>query len=83
LISEVIKGEENLAILRKAFKATLEDPKFLAQTKKSKLLIEYVSPEEIESPLDNDYGLRIKSFFFLLIQSRGAYRIFDSGQQFR
>ena len=74
LISEVIKGEENLAtfnawavtrefmrpfalppgvpkerleILQKAFKATLEDPEFLAETKKSNLLIEYVSPQEI------------------------------------
>lgn len=39
--------KERLEILSKAFKATLEDPEFLAETKKSNLLIEYVSPEEI------------------------------------
>jgi len=37
-----------LSILRKAFKATLEDPEFLAQAKKSKLIINYVSGEEAE-----------------------------------
>ena len=40
--------KEQLSILRKAFKATLEDPKFLAQAKKSKLIINYVSGEEAE-----------------------------------
>jgi len=39
--------KERLSILRKAFKATLEDPKFLAQVKKSKLIINYVSGEEM------------------------------------
>ncbi len=37
-----------LSILRKAFKATLKDPQFLADAKKSKLIINYVSGEEIE-----------------------------------
>ncbi len=41
-----------LSVLRKAFKATLEDPKFLAQAKKSKLIINYVSGEEIEKFVD-------------------------------
>jgi len=40
--------EERVDILSKAFKATLEDPEFVAETTKSNLLIEYVSPEEIE-----------------------------------
>jgi tripartite-type tricarboxylate transporter receptor subunit TctC len=39
---------ERLSILRKAFKATLKDPQFLADAKKSRLTIEYVSGEEIE-----------------------------------
>ncbi len=43
---------ERLSILRKAFKATLEDPIFLAQAKKSKLIINYVSGEEIEKFVD-------------------------------
>lgn len=40
--------KDRLNILRKAFKKTLEDPTFLAEAKKSKLLIHYVSGEEIE-----------------------------------
>lgn len=43
---------ERLRILRKAFKATLEDPKFLAEAKRSKLMINYVSGEEIERFVD-------------------------------
>ena len=41
-----------LNILRKAFKATLKDPTFLAQAKKSKLIINYVSGEEIDRLVD-------------------------------
>jgi len=44
--------KERLSILRKAFKATLEDPKFLAEAKRSKLIINYVSGEEIEKSVD-------------------------------
>jgi tripartite-type tricarboxylate transporter receptor subunit TctC len=40
--------KERLSILRKAFKATLEDPEFLAEAKRSELVIDYVSGEEIE-----------------------------------
>ncbi len=40
--------KERLSILRKAYKATLKDPQFLADAKKSKLIINYVSGEEIE-----------------------------------
>jgi tripartite-type tricarboxylate transporter receptor subunit TctC len=40
--------KDRLAILRKAFKATLEDLEFQDEAKKSKLLITYVSGEEIE-----------------------------------
>jgi len=40
--------KERLSILRKAYKATLEDPEFLAQAKRSNLVINYVSGEEIE-----------------------------------
>jgi len=39
---------ERLGMLRKAFKATLEDPEFLAEAKRSELVIDYVSGEEIE-----------------------------------
>ena len=40
--------KSRLNILRKAYAATLKDPQFLAQAKKSKLLINYVSGEEID-----------------------------------
>jgi tripartite-type tricarboxylate transporter receptor subunit TctC len=40
---------ERLEILRRAFRATLADPEFMAQATKSKLEITYVSGEEIDS----------------------------------
>ena len=40
--------KERLATLRTAYKATLEDPEFLAEGKKSKLIINYVPGEDIE-----------------------------------
>ncbi len=44
--------EERLEILRKGFKATLQDPEFLAEAGKSKLLVEYISPDEIHTLVD-------------------------------
>jgi len=41
-------AKERLEILRRAFKATLEDAEFLAQAKRLRLDITYVSPEEID-----------------------------------
>ena len=38
---------DRLATLRNAFKATMEDPEFLAEAKKSKLVMEYVGADEI------------------------------------
>jgi len=49
--------KERLSILRKAYKATLEDPEFLAEAKKSKLIINYVSGEEIEKSVDQILGI--------------------------
>src|SRR5918994_3639854 len=40
--------KERVEILRKAFKATMEDPEFLAEAKKSKLKLDYVSADEID-----------------------------------
>lgn len=40
--------KDRLQMLRGAYKATLEDPEFLADAKRSKLIINYVSGEEIE-----------------------------------
>ncbi|MDH3444575.1 MAG: hypothetical protein OEN50_11660 [Deltaproteobacteria bacterium] len=44
--------KKRLSILRKAYKATLENPEFLADAKKFKLVIDYVSGEEIEKFVD-------------------------------
>jgi tripartite-type tricarboxylate transporter receptor subunit TctC len=44
--------KERITTLRRAFKATLEDPAFLADAKKSKLQIEYVSGRNIEKFVD-------------------------------
>lgn len=44
--------KDRLQILRQAFKATLEDSEFLAEAKKAKLHIQYVSGEEIEKYVD-------------------------------
>ncbi len=53
--------KERLSILRKAYKATLEDPEFLAEAKKSKLIINYVSGEEIEKLVDQTLGISPKT----------------------
>ncbi|MDH3444576.1 MAG: hypothetical protein OEN50_11665 [Deltaproteobacteria bacterium] len=44
--------KEQLGILRKAFKATLEDREFLANAKKAELFVNYVSGEAIEMIID-------------------------------
>ncbi|MDH3444667.1 MAG: hypothetical protein OEN50_12120 [Deltaproteobacteria bacterium] len=44
--------KERLDVVRKAFEATLQDPEFLAEAKRSKLVIDHVSGEEIENFVD-------------------------------
>ncbi len=61
------------SILRKAYKATLEDPEFLAQAKKSKLIINYVSGEEIEKFVDEILAISPKtkkSLQFLIVKKK-------------
>jgi tripartite-type tricarboxylate transporter receptor subunit TctC len=53
--------KERVAILRKAFKATLEDAEFLQDAKKSKLDITYVSAEEIEKLVAKILGISQKT----------------------
>jgi len=53
--------KEQLGILRKAFKATLKDPQFLAEARKSKMGIDYVSGEEIEKLVDQMLGMSSKT----------------------
>jgi tripartite-type tricarboxylate transporter receptor subunit TctC len=49
--------KERLAILRRAFAATMKDAKFIADAKKSKLDLNYVSAEEIEKYVDQIYSM--------------------------
>ena len=65
--------KERLRILRKALKATLKDPEFLAQAKRSKLIINYVSGEEIEKFVDQTLAISPEtkeSLQFLLVVKR-------------
>ena len=50
-------AKERIEILRKAYKATLKDPQFLAEAKKSELNIHYVSSEEIYQGVDKILGM--------------------------
>jgi tripartite-type tricarboxylate transporter receptor subunit TctC len=45
--------KDKLAALRKAFEATIKDPAFVAEAKKRKMEIEYVSGEELEKIMKN------------------------------
>jgi len=53
--------KERLSILRKAYKATLEDAEFLAEAKRSKLIINYVSGEEIDKLVDQILAISPKT----------------------
>jgi len=65
--------KERLNILRKAFKATLNDPEFLAEAKKSKLIINYVPGEKIEKFVDQMLAISPetkKSLQFLVLKKK-------------
>ncbi|HWO41435.1 MAG TPA: tripartite tricarboxylate transporter substrate-binding protein [Candidatus Eisenbacteria bacterium] len=50
--------QDRVAILRKAFQATVTDPDFLREAKKSKLDIDYVSAEEVEKYVEEILSIR-------------------------
>ncbi len=65
--------KERLEILRKAFKAALEDPKLLAEAKKANLVIDYVSPEEINKSVEDTLSMspEVKeSLQFLVVRKK-------------
>jgi tripartite-type tricarboxylate transporter receptor subunit TctC len=53
--------KERLQILRKAFAETMKDPEFVAEAKKSKLEITYVSGEEIDKYVGQIYSITPKA----------------------
>lgn len=59
-------------ILRKAFKATLEDPTFLAEMKKSNLPVVYVSPKEIDKGIKRIFSMspKVKKNLHFLVKGR-------------
>jgi len=65
--------KEQLGILRKAFKATLEDPGFLAEAKRSELDIDYVSGQEIEKLVAQILAIspRTKKSLQFLVSEKG------------
>lgn len=65
--------KDRLETLQQAFKATIQDPKFLADAKKSKLEIDYVSPQDIHEEINHINALSpklIKELQFLLPQKK-------------
>lgn len=48
---------EALSILRKAFKATIEDKDYIADTNKSKLTVDYISGENVEQYVEEIYSI--------------------------
>jgi tripartite-type tricarboxylate transporter receptor subunit TctC len=52
---------DRLMTLRKAFKATLQDPAFLSEAKKAKLDIHYVSGEEVEDHVEDILAMGSKA----------------------
>jgi tripartite-type tricarboxylate transporter receptor subunit TctC len=64
--------KERVDIVRKAFKATLEDPEFSQDAKKSKLDITYVSAEEIRKLVSQILGISEKTKASLGFLVRGT-----------
>ena len=60
--------KDRVAILQKAYKAVMGDPAFLAETKKAKLNIAYVSPQDIADALHsiNNMPPKIKEYLQIL-----------------
>ncbi len=53
--------KKRLIILRKALKAALNDPQIIAEAKKSKLIITYVSGEKVEKSIDSILAISPKA----------------------
>lgn len=49
--------KERLEVLRRAFAATMKDPEFIADAKKSKLDLDYAPPAEIEKHVEDMYSI--------------------------
>jgi tripartite-type tricarboxylate transporter receptor subunit TctC len=65
---------EALSILRKAFKATMEDKDYIADANKSKLTVDYISGEQVEQYVQNIYSIpaEVKNRLDFLVRKRKA-----------
>jgi tripartite-type tricarboxylate transporter receptor subunit TctC len=63
---------EALGILRKAFKATMEDKDYIADANKSKLTVDYVSGEQVEQHVERIYSVpaEVKKRLDFLVKKR-------------
>jgi hypothetical protein len=61
--------KERLQLLRKSFAATMKDPEFVAEAKKSKLEVTYVSGEEVDKYVEKVLGVtpRAKELLSFLV----------------
>lgn len=65
--------KERLQVLRKAFADTMKDPEFIAEAKKSKLQITYVTGEEVDKYVDKVLAVTPKAkelLSFLITKSK-------------
>jgi tripartite-type tricarboxylate transporter receptor subunit TctC len=65
--------KERLQLLRKAFADTMKDPEFIAEAKKSKLEVTYVSAEEIDKHVNTVLSITPKAkelLDFLMVKSK-------------
>jgi tripartite-type tricarboxylate transporter receptor subunit TctC len=64
--------KKRLDILRKAFKSALEDPELLAEAKKSKLIITYVSGEKVTQLVDEilSFSEEVKDSLSFLVRKK-------------
>jgi tripartite-type tricarboxylate transporter receptor subunit TctC len=65
--------KERLELLRKAFAATMKDPEFIAEAKKSKFDATYVSGDEIEKYVDKVLSVTPKAkelLDFLMVKAK-------------
>jgi tripartite-type tricarboxylate transporter receptor subunit TctC len=65
-------AKEALGILRKAFKATMEDKDYIADANKSKLTVDYVSGEQVEQHVERIYSVpaEVKKRLEFLVKKR-------------
>ncbi len=65
--------KDRVQILRKAFKATMQDKNYIADANKSKLIVEYVSGEEAEKLVEQIYSMppQVKERLSFTVRKRG------------